>query len=445
MSFIDIIKNLFNNNKKNAKLSTTELVKTYGSSDQLQIYLSDMDGKALPNKKIQVKINGVVYEKTTNADGIAKQNIKLGCGRYTALISFEDDEYRKTTTYSEITVVPKIITQNLTMQEKDGSQFVAILTSETGIRLEGLDVEFTINGVTYKKTTGVNGEAKINIKLNKGKYMIETICLGESVSNTIDIKEKPKMTTRMEGTNINKAKSDTTQYQCAVYDDEGRVSGEVDITINGVTYTKKSNSEGLYKMNIKLEPGSYKLVASYKGDDKHLGSQVVNTIVVVEDPKKTVYNPISYLRQPNNVTCCPTCLSMASQIIGKQKSISQFSSACSTGSDGTSPANMISGAKKLGFKVSEIQRNKDGVKKAIDSGKPVIMHIMTYGLSCAGWSSKSSYGHYILCYNYSGDYYKIADPMHGLFTCLSTSVDKARYSLNLKTYRDIKYYSIELI
>ena len=194
----------------------------------------------------------------------------------------------------------------------------------------------------------------------------------------------------------------------------------------------------LYKLDINLQPGTYQITAQYKGDEEHLGSQVVNTIHIVPDPVKTVYNPIRIQYQPNSYTCGPTSLAMCSQILGKSTSISAFSNACYTTGNGTSPSNLIYGAKKLGFKVTAIDRSYSAVKKAIDSGKPVIAHVMTKTMSCLGW--QGNYGHYVVIYDYDDGYYHVADPTKGIGWCYKTQVDGATIG-----YEGIQYYSVELI
>ena len=437
MSFLDIIRNLFNNNKKTAKIETANFEKTFGTKDAFQLILKE-GNTPLANKDVKIEINHVEYTRKTNEEGVATLNINLPCGKYTATIAFEDDEYNRVTAYSKVTVNPVISTQDLTMFEKDGSQFIAIVSSATGVRLEGVPITFKINGVEYERTTGVNGEAKLNIRLAQGEYPISTSYNTVLKENTIFIKEKPKLSTRMEGTNMSKAYSEPTQYQCAVYDPNGRVGGTVAITINGQTYNVSNNSEGLYKLNIKLNPGRYQLTAVYKGDDNHLGSQIVNTIEIVEDPKKTVYNPVVWQRQPNSYTCGPTSLSMCSQILGDPTSISAFSNACYTTSNGTSPSNLIAGARKLGFKVTAIGRSYSVVKQAIDAGKPVIAHVMTRTMSCLGW--QGNYGHYVVIYDYGDGYYHVADPTKGIAWCWKSQVDGATIG-----YEGIQYYSVERI
>lgn len=437
MSFLDIIRNLFRNNKKIARIETTNFTKTFGTSDAFKLILKENDNP-LANKDVEMEINGRKYTKKTDDDGVASLNINLPCGTYPILILFEDDEYKQVTAQAKINVLPVISTQDITMQEEDGSQFIAIASSATGVRLENIPITFKINGVKYERETKDNGEAGLNIKLPKGDYNITTSYKDISNENVIHITERPKVPTRIEGTNVNKAKSDPLQYQCAVYDDKGRVAGTVKLTINGRTYEKTPNSEGLYKLNINLPVGSYQLTAQYLGDKDHLGSQVVNTIVIVEDPPKGEYNPIRIQYQPNAYTCGPTSLAMCSQILGKSTSISSFSNACYTDSSGTAPNDLIAGARKLGFKLQSIPRNYDGVKNAIDAGKPIVAHIKTRGVSCLGWVN--DYGHYVVIFDYDDGYYHVADPTKGIAWCRASMIDNATYN-----YEGIKYYSVELL
>ena len=437
MGFLDWIKSLITNNKKIARIIVKEFNKTFGEKDQLEIAL--LEGKTpLTDKTINITINGKSYARKTDKDGIARLNINLPVGVYKPQFEFVDDDYDYVTTWCKVFVNPVVVTQNMKMTEKDGSQFTAITTSATGVRLSGVPVVFRINGKDYERTSDIVGEAKININLPKGDYDITTTSLKVIAKNTIHIDEKPKKVTSMEGVNISKAYSDPLPYQCAVYDDAGRVTGNVDITVNGKTYRKTPDETGLYKLDIKLEPGTYQITAKYLGDNEHLPSQIVNTIHIVEDPQEPerVYNPIRIKYQPNSYTCGPTSLSMCSQILGDETSINAFANACETTTDGTGPDELISGARKLGFKVTPIGRSYSAVKNAIDNGKPVIAHVMTITMSCLGW--QGNYGHYVVIYDYDDGYYHVADPTKGIAWCYKDQVDYAT-----RGYEGIQYYSVE--
>ena len=293
MGFLDFIKNIFNTNDKYARLITQDLHKIQGGKEQLEIGLY-LDETPLPDKNINIKINGVTYVRKTDNDGIARLNINLGVGVYDALISFVDTGYAYTSSYATVYVNPVIESYDLNMRQGDGSKYIAVLSGIKQNKIPNAKLCFNINGMNYERTTDENGLASLNINLNKGDYEITTTSYETVKKNQIHIDEEPPKTTRMEGTDINKTYGEDTPYQCAVYSGDERVAGTVNITVNGVTYKKTPDSEGLYKLNINLQPGSYILRAEFQGNNKYASSNVENKITIKEQPKP---QPKSYSQQ----------------------------------------------------------------------------------------------------------------------------------------------------
>ena len=283
MSILDFIKNLFKSNKKVARLITQDLTKVKGESEPLEVGLYE-NKTPLVDKDVNISINGVKYNRKTDNDGIARLNINLPVGEYDSHITFEDSEYEYASTYCKVTINPMLITQDLTMVEKDGNKFNAYVQSDKGDKLSNIKVTFSINGKNYERTSDENGVASLNINLKAGDYEIKTSCVGVTRENTIHISNQPPKKTWMEGTDIDKIYCESTPYQCAVYSDEGRISGTVNITLNGVTYRRTPDSEGLYKLNINLMPGTYALKAEFVGNNKYEPSNVENTVNIKEKP-----------------------------------------------------------------------------------------------------------------------------------------------------------------
>ena len=65
MSFLDFLKNLFGNNKKNARLITKDLTKTFGEKDPLEIGLFEGDQAIKLAIKEEAKRDGGYYEIAT--------------------------------------------------------------------------------------------------------------------------------------------------------------------------------------------------------------------------------------------------------------------------------------------------------------------------------------------------------------------------------------------
>ena len=149
----------------------------------------------------------------------------------------------------------------------------------------------------------------------------------------------------------------------------------------------------------------------------------------------TASNPLVMDYQDNGYTCGPTSLSMAIQMLFGYKSERACAKDCGTviGS-GTTPDKLINGAKKSGYKLTKISRNKTAVKSALSKGEPVIAHIQTKPATCLGYTG--DYGHYILIYGMTSDgLYKIADPTKGIKKCKPSILDGATNGRGIYYYR----------
>ncbi|MBO5151909.1 MAG: hypothetical protein J6B73_07125 [Methanobrevibacter sp.] len=80
-------------------LYAEDLYKKYGTSDQFRALLLDGQGNPLSGENITFNINGVFYQRTTNADGYAALNIRLGAAK---------DIYIITSSYNGTSISNKI-------------------------------------------------------------------------------------------------------------------------------------------------------------------------------------------------------------------------------------------------------------------------------------------------------------------------------------------------
>lgn len=124
----------------------------------------------------------------------------------------------------------------------------------------GIDVDFTINGVTYSRTTNAFGQALLAINLSPGVYPVITDIneLSLTFQNTATV------LSTIVGFDIVKYYKNGTQYYATFYDTSGNLLTNTNITfnINGIIYTRTTNSSGIAKLNINLDPGNYIITAS---------------------------------------------------------------------------------------------------------------------------------------------------------------------------------------
>lgn len=416
INLIEIIKNLFTNNKINTQIYCENLNKIQGESTPLSVVCTDREGNLLADKTLVFEINGVEYTRITDENGIARLNINLPIGVYPVGVSFKgDDEYNKSSAYCKVYVNPTVIVDDLNMTFRDGSKFTAKLTDTNDKPISGVEVIFTVNNIPYTRYTGDNGVASLNINLNAGDYTILTSVAGVNVFKQIHIDKVP---TKMEGIDLIKNYGDTTPYQCAVYAGNTRVAGSVDLKINGKTYTRTSDENGLYKLNINLNPGTYDIVSTFAGDVNYAASSIKNTVVIKEAPapasKKECTNP--YISSPhptntgcngmgqNNSVCCgPSAIHKAIWKFGiRDISQNQIASWAGTTRAGTSHAGletaiaMINKVKGTNIKIKWYNLSDlgwDGLGKLIcQSNIAALTHILyKNGGTCSG---SGNFGHY---------------------------------------------------
>ena len=132
----------------------------------------DGNGKALANTDVKFNINGVFYTRVTDENGIARLNIRLDPASYIITAYNPVTGEQKA---NEVTVLPRIIAEDLSMKYLDGSSFNATLVDGQGKAVAGVNITFNVNGVFYHRTTDANGVARLNIRLMPGDYIITSM------------------------------------------------------------------------------------------------------------------------------------------------------------------------------------------------------------------------------------------------------------------------------
>lgn len=163
-------------------VDNSNLVKYFRNESQYSVRLLNNDGSTVgANEEVTFNINGVLYTKKTNEQGIATLGINLNPGKYVITAM-----YKECMVSNNITVLPTISTEDKTIIQ--GNPFVATIVDGHGSKLANQNVTFNINGVFYNRISNENGQASLNIRLNPGDYVISTYCNDCSVSNKILVK-----------------------------------------------------------------------------------------------------------------------------------------------------------------------------------------------------------------------------------------------------------------
>ena len=165
-------------------IENSDLTKYYRNATHYTVKIIGDDGKAVgAGESVTFNINGVFYTRQTNASGIVKLNINLEAGDYIITA-----EYKNCRVSNNIKVLPVLIAEDLSMKYMDGSQFKAKLVDGKGNPYPKQTVTFNINGVFYNRVTDSDGQAKLNIRLMAGEYIITSSYNGCNIANKITIR-----------------------------------------------------------------------------------------------------------------------------------------------------------------------------------------------------------------------------------------------------------------
>ena len=159
------------------------IVKYFKNDTQYSVRALDEQGNPLAKQNVTFNINGVFYTKTTNDEGIATLNINLNPGTYIITAMYKDCFVS-----NNITVLPTLTAHDLNKTFSESKEFVAKVVDGQGKELANQNVTFNINGVFYNKVTDVNGDAKLNIRLMAGEYIITSMYNGYATSNKVTVK-----------------------------------------------------------------------------------------------------------------------------------------------------------------------------------------------------------------------------------------------------------------
>ena len=242
-------------------VTAPDVVKYYAGPERFVVNVTDGEGNPLSNKSVTIVINKVTYNRTTDENGTASIGLNLHSGTYNATVTVDNK-----TVNSVVTVLTTVNGTDVVKMYKNDTQYYATFIDSEGKYLaDGTTVKFNINGVMYeRKVSGGKGQAKLNINLPAGKYVITAMNpkTGEKESNNIVV-----LATIVENRDITKYYKNATQYTVKVLGADGNPVGAgktVTFNINGVMYKKQTNESSIAQLNINLAPGDYVITASYE-------------------------------------------------------------------------------------------------------------------------------------------------------------------------------------
>ena len=245
-------------------LYVDDVVMIYHDGTRLVAKLTNYQGRPIVNDIIYFTINGKTYAKTTDDNGTVSMGLNLDSKVYTATVSYNESEvYSKISKNVTVTINPTVISEDLVKMYQNDTRFYVKFTDSTGKALTKTTVKFNIHGVFYTKKTDKDGVADLGIMLRPGEYILTAYnpVTGEEKGFNITVKSL------IVQSDLTKYYLNASKFQATIYDKNGSlaVGKNVTFNINGVFYTKTTDSNGVVSLAINLRPGEYIITTMYEG------------------------------------------------------------------------------------------------------------------------------------------------------------------------------------
>lgn len=250
--------------KKKITISAPNVKMYYKDGSKFTVTLK-YNKKVIGNAKIKIQINGQTYTRTTDKTGKASINLNFNSGTYTVLSSCDgNSEFESASAKSTVTIKSTIKCSDLSKYYKNTAAYYPKFYDKKGKLLKNTNVKIKLNSKTYTVKTDSKGVGKLAIDLKPGKYsiVVTNSKTSESITKTVTIKSL------IETKDLTLNESQKGKFNVKIYNSNGKVSPNKKVTIklNGKTYTKTTNKNGIATLEISnLKAGKYTITTEYSG------------------------------------------------------------------------------------------------------------------------------------------------------------------------------------
>lgn len=259
-----------------------DLTKYYKNDSAYSIKVLDGQGNPVVGEYVKFNINGVFYERQTNASGYAILNINLIPGDY--IVTAEYNQYK----YSNMVhVLSTISGDDLRKVYRDKNQYRVSLKDFVGNPLANGGVTYNINGVFYNHITDENGEDGLNIELLPGEYIITAYnsLNGEAHSNKVIVYPYSDTVLSSQDYRFEANDDDTIEARLTDRFDKG-VSGEsITLAVNDKIYTSKTDDNGVAIFYLGLTQGNYTLNFKHDVNSRYGESSAKTKLELYDGPR----------------------------------------------------------------------------------------------------------------------------------------------------------------
>ena len=273
-------------------VSASDVSGSYGNTTFEASFL-DASGKELANREVQFKVNSTVFKASTDSKGVAAIKVDLASGEYeiTSINSVTGEEITNCLSISKVE-------SSISIAQAMGSEGLVLSANVNPITASG-KVIFTVNGTEYDADIE-NGVAKVTVpNLTAGEYVASAEYAGDS---NYDSSNSGNITFTIGDYYVVVSAPDVTKYfkgperfVVNLTDSDGKavVNASVNITINGNTYTRVTDSNGIASMAVNLNSGVYEVLVEYNGSDVY-STVIIKSTVSGDNVVKMFKNGTQY-------------------------------------------------------------------------------------------------------------------------------------------------------
>ena len=266
----------------------SNITKYYKGTTKYSAVFLDVQGNPLKDTLVNITVNGKTYSKKTNNNGIASLKMNFKPGTFNVISTNPVTGYKSATTFK---ILSTITSSDLKKVKGDSRKFVVKFFKGNGKVLSNKKIKIKINGKVKKVKTNSKGKVKLSLNnLKKGEYKV--VCYnkdGLSKSNTVKIYNIATTKLKVNISDFhtflpNDTKNIKIKFSTNL-DDDAKVGKSIKINLDGVTYSRKTDSNGVVNFKLPVDKGFFTIGFEYKGNKFFKSSKVKNSITILDTTK----------------------------------------------------------------------------------------------------------------------------------------------------------------
>lgn len=238
------------------QLFAVRLVKYYRNGTQFHARLVNELGVGLSNKTIVVLLDNISYNCTTDDDGWISLKVDLKPGRYNVECYYYGRiPYENSFNQTTITVLKTIIGENAIKYYGESPYLKIKFLAGNGDLIKNTQFVINIDGINYIAVIGSEGVFNFNLNLASGSHVIGVTNPYDGLTESFDL----NILQTIFADKIIKVLGDNQYYSVSFVDRNGTplLNSEIDVIIDGIKYTYKTDDFGEINVNMELPPKSY--------------------------------------------------------------------------------------------------------------------------------------------------------------------------------------------